>query len=162
MSDEQPATHTGHTAALAFDSVVGHLENVLGDLEGWEGFTWSPKSRLRYDITAMSQASAMFLELVRGSRDFRPDLPIYLIAITCNTDISINRTLRKGYEILARKTNQPLIGYWRDSLGIRYLDAVLPVQFKSGNMAVREARRHEQDYIVEVGAGGDHRHIEIR
>ncbi len=83
-----------------------------------------------YIFKTKKQVLALFWELVEGSRNFRPDVPIYLIAVTNNTDISVNATLKRAYQMLAKITNQPLFGSWINEHGTRYLDAVLQLSQK--------------------------------
>ena len=88
------------------------------------GFTYSPKSDLVFDVMCQHEGMALFRELVSGNRHFRADRRIYLIAVTCRKDIRVDDTLRRGYEMIAGSSNQPLIGYWKNPAGDSYLDAV--------------------------------------
>ncbi len=103
---------------------------IIADLADWSGFTWSPKSNRRYDVRKLDQSNALYKELSRGNRKFRIDRPIYLIATTCNTDISVNAVLRRAYEKLMLITNQPLIGYWVDEYGTKHLDTAIQLSQK--------------------------------
>ncbi len=150
-----------HTKPIPFDLIVPYLLAVIANL-GNSAFTWSPKSNRQYDIKKPAQTLALFLELVEGGLNFDPDLPIYLIAVTCNTSITINLILRRAYEKLMSITNQPLIGYWISKTGIKYLDVVLATQVINKAEAVRLAKKYGQDYIIRIYPSGKSTTIQIR
>ncbi len=150
------------TIALAAYIAMEYLGVAIANIGDRVGFTWSPKTRKFYNVKIKQQAIDLFWELVAGSRNFRPDVPIYLIAVTCNTDISVNATLRWAYEILTLITNQPLFGYWINKAGKRHLDAVLPAQFICESDAIKMAKKYEQDYIVRIRPNGKYATIKIR
>ncbi|RNJ77563.1 MAG: hypothetical protein EB828_00665 [Nitrosopumilus sp. D6] len=106
----------------------------------------------------MHEALTLFRELIRGSRDFQADQPIYLIAITCHKSIEVDDVLRTGYETIARSSNQPLIGYWRPP-GRSYLDAVVPLQFISKKVAIDVGKRYGQEYILAIRPNGTIDHL---
>ncbi|RNJ76612.1 MAG: hypothetical protein EB828_02670 [Nitrosopumilus sp. D6] len=156
--DETVIPGSNHTPALAFAVIWVGIRAAVKAWMSLKGFTFSPKSGLVFDVDYLHEGLALFIELIRGSRDFKVDLPIYLIAVTCHTSIEIDDALRDGYERIARFSNQPLIGYWKDPAGRPYLDAVVPLQFISKNAAIREGKKHGQEYILAIWSDGSHEH----
>ncbi len=149
------------TEARPFDAIKGPLGIVIANLKGHDAFTWSPKSNLQYNVKILKQALCLFWELVEGNGHFRPDIPVYLIATTCNKDISVNIVLRRAYEKLVKITNQPLIGYWFDDDGDAYLDTVLVAQFINEDKAIEVAKEYEQDEIIRIRPNGRYATIRI-
>lgn len=161
MDSDVPAIPgENHTPPLRFAAIV---DGILRAVLGWghlDGFTYSPKLDVVYDVTDRIQCKALYQELARGNRAFRSDLPIYLIAVTCHASIETDGILRHGYEKVAGKSNQPLIGYWRNPEGRVFLDAVLPAQFINMGGAIKEGKNHEQEFILRIGSDGTYDHIE--
>ncbi|RNJ77915.1 MAG: hypothetical protein EB830_01060 [Nitrosopumilus sp. H13] len=151
---------SNHTPALAFATILTRLHVVVEMWKSLKGFTYSPKSDLVFDAYNRHEALALFLELIRGSRDFLVDRPIYLIAVTCHSSTEIDDDLRKGYEKIARGSNQPLIGYWKDYLDWTHLDAVVATQFNNKKDAMRIGKRYGQKYILAIWPDGGYEHIE--
>ncbi|RNJ80404.1 MAG: hypothetical protein D9C04_01595 [Nitrosopumilus sp. B06] len=158
--DETVIPGSNHTPALAFAEIWAKIRAAVKACMGLEGFTYSPKSGLVFDVEHLHEGLALFRELIRGGRDFEVDLPIYLIAVTCHTSIEIDDVLRRGYETITRFSNQPLIGYWKTPAGRPYLDAVVPLQFISKNAAIREGKKHGQEFILAIWPDGSYEHIE--
>lgn len=61
--------------------------------------------------------------------------------------------------MVSQVSNQPLIGYWKDSKSRAYLDAVAPVQFIRKNAAIEEGKRHGQEYILGIKPNGSYEYV---
>ena len=158
--DETVIPGSCHTPALEFEIMRGNLYSVVESYKHLPGFTYSPKSGLVFDVRVVSDGRALFRELIRGRKDFLADRPVYLIAFTNHLDTDIDNVLRDKYEEVSKFSNQPLIGYWKDSKGRTYLDVVAVAQFISKKTAIREGKRYGQEYILEIRPDGSHDHIE--
>ena len=156
--DEPVVPGSNHTPALAFAEIRRGIQTALELWKFLMGFTYSPKSGTVSDVDELYECLALFIELVRGNRDFRADRPVYLVAFTCNTSTKVDNVLKEGYEKVTRISNQPLIGYWK-SAARAYLDAVAPLQFISKNAAIREGKKHGQEYILAIKPNGRYEHI---
>ncbi|RNJ75978.1 MAG: hypothetical protein EB828_03815 [Nitrosopumilus sp. D6] len=143
--DETVIPGSNHTPALAFAKIWARVCVVVEMWKYLKGFTYSPKSDLVFDVDNLHEALALFRELVRNGKNFLVNHPIYLIAVTCRKNIKVDDTLKDGYEKILKISNQPLIGYWNNSEGSSYLDAVVALQFISTNAAIREGKKHGQE-----------------
>ncbi|RNJ78276.1 MAG: hypothetical protein EB830_00420 [Nitrosopumilus sp. H13] len=146
--------------ALAFIVIQDKIRAAMELWSHLKGFTYSPKSDTVFDVEYLHEALALFRELVRGGRHFRADRPIYLVAVTHHTGIEIDDTLRDGYEAITKFSNQPLIGYWKDPDGRSYLDAVVVAQFINEEGAIREGKKHGQEFILKIRPDGTYDHIQ--
>ncbi|RNJ79724.1 MAG: hypothetical protein D9C04_03890 [Nitrosopumilus sp. B06] len=157
--DEPVVPGSNHTPALAF---VAILDMVRAAVKAWmslKGFTYSPKSGLVFDVDYLHEGLALFIELIRGNRDFRVELPIYLVAITHHASTEADDVLKRGYETISRSSNQPLFGYWKDPAGRPYLDAVVPLQFISKEDAIGAGKRYGQRFILAIWPDGSYEHL---
>ncbi|RNJ77134.1 MAG: hypothetical protein EB829_07080 [Nitrosopumilus sp. H8] len=149
-----------HTPALAFAAILARLHVVVEMWKSLKGFTYSPKSDQVFDAYNRHEALALFLELIRGNRDFLADRWIYLIAVTCHSSTGIDDTLRRGYEMISKFSNQPMMGYWKDSRGRPYLDAVVALQFINEKDAIEAGKKHGQEFILAIKPNGRYEHIQ--
>ncbi|RNJ79068.1 MAG: hypothetical protein D9C04_05810 [Nitrosopumilus sp. B06] len=165
MSRPKKSDHDGiivpgsnYTLALVFAVIRDGIRAAVKAYGHLKGFTYSPKSGLVFNVEGLHDTLTLFRELIRGSRDFQADQPIYLIAVICHKSIEVDDVLRKGYETIARFSNQPLIGYWNPP-GRSYLDAVVSLQFISNKAAIDVGKRYGQEYILTIWPNGDYEHF---
>ena len=158
--DESIIPGSNHTPALAFVAILDMIRAAVKAWKHLDGFTYSPKSGLVFDVKNIHECLALFRELVRGSENFLADRPIYLVAVTRHSNTEIDDDLREGYEKIARASSQPLIGYWKDSRGRSYLDAVVATQFINQTTAIRAGKKYGQEFILAIWPDGSYEHLE--
>ena len=156
---EEAVPGSGHTGALPFLSVRAMIVAAVAEHMHLLGFTYSPKSDLVYCVKSRHDGLALFRELVRGNKDFRADLPVYLIALTHHASTEVDHVVKAGYEGVSERSNQPLIGFWTNPKGVSYLDAVLPAQFIKEEEAVCLGKEYGQQTIIRIKPDGHHKHI---
>ncbi len=153
---------SGSTDLPSFDAIMKYLISVIATIGDKDAFTYSPRSGRMYDVTKPGHGGALFQELVTSISHFRPDVSIYLIGLTDNTDISANDALKRAFKILMLMTDHPLFGTWVNEAGKRCLDLVIAVQFIREYDAIMMGKWFEQDSIVRIDPSGKAVTIKVR
>ncbi|CAI9831874.1 MAG: hypothetical protein MPI95_08390 [Nitrosopumilus sp.] len=124
------------------------------------GFTLDPETCLVFDAEIEEDCRTMYRLQVESDPGINKRAPLYFIAVTNNVATEVDDQLKRAFSIVSEMTTRSQIGFWRNSLGVPYLDVVIVAQFIYREDAMAFGKRHGQDWILEVWADGSHEHIE--
>lgn len=135
------------------------LAEIIARYKDTDGFTANQMTKNVYNAMIKAEGKRLYDEIIRTSKRLRHGKPIYLIGVTNNKGTSITKLLRDGYELAARLTNQPLLGYWVHKIDGPYLDAVIATQFIKEAEAIQEGKKNGQRGIFRLWPDGISRSI---
>ncbi|MDA7942327.1 MAG: hypothetical protein MPJ02_08715, partial [Nitrosopumilus sp.] len=124
------------------------------------GFTLDPGTCLVFDAYVEEDCRTMYRLQVESDPRINVGEPLYFIGVTNNVGTKVSDQLKRAFARVSKRRRRPQIGFWRNFLGVPYLDVVIARQFISPQAAIRFGKKHGQDGILEVWADGSHEHIE--
>ena len=124
-----------------------------------KGFTLDPGTCRLFDLAILDDRKAMYRLQVESDPGLDEGEPLYFIGVTSNIGTEVNDWLVRMFALVSKEERRPQIGFWRNPLGVPYLDVVIARQFISPQAAIRFGKRHGQAWILAVWADGHYRFI---